>query len=160
MSRGRSITIDCRRRGEQSGVAVARHELDDRRALLGRGRLPGRDESNAKITAAICMVRISGTFAMMVPSLYRLFRCCRADAEPNDIDVVAALPYCLSSSLAPSKSTMLRSDIVSTAHQLGAGEHFGLMRRELERRGLPITTRWPFLSDGLIDSPGPGCWGG
>jgi hypothetical protein len=28
----------------KAGAAVPRHKLDDRRALLGRGRLPGRDE--------------------------------------------------------------------------------------------------------------------
>src|SRR5215471_10848595 len=87
MSRGRSITTDLPTpRGIKREVLSPATNWMAGVLCSAAGVCPAAMNPNAKIMTAICMVRISGTFAMMVPSLYRLFRCRRTDAETNDID--------------------------------------------------------------------------
>src|SRR5215470_10252597 len=156
MSRGRSITTDLPTpRGTKREVLSPATSWMTCVPCSAAGVCPEAMNPNAKIIAVICMVRISGTFAMMVPSLYRLFRCRRADAETNHIDALPRFRVAI---------VIVGSVEVDDAaererkhpHQLGARKHFGLMRRELECRGLADHHALAVLVlDGLIDRQHP-----
>src|SRR5215813_8850612 len=124
-------------------------------ACSAAGVCPDAMNPNAKIAAAICMVRISGTFAMMVPWLYRLFRCRRADAETDDIDAVPRFRGVVLVVGSVEVDDAAERERKHT-HQLGAGEHFRLLRRELEGRGLADDHALAVLVlDRLIDRQDP-----
>src|SRR5262245_59809970 len=157
MSRGRSITTDL-----PTPSGTKRELLSPATSWMigvpcsAAGVCPDAMSPNVKITAAICMVRSSGTFAMMVPSSYRLFRCRRADAKANDIDVLPCVRVAAVVVVGSVKVDDAAEREREHPHQLGAGENFGLVRRELEGRGLADHDALAVLVlDGLIDREDP-----
>src|SRR5882762_11242084 len=127
MSRGRSITTDLPTpRGTKREVLSPATSWMTGVPCSAAGVCTVAMNPNAMIAAAICMVRISGTFGMMVPSLYRLFRCRRADAKTNDIDVLPRFRVAVFV-VGSVKVDDAAERHCEHTHQLGPGEHFGLM---------------------------------